>query len=173
MPPARRRLVIYLGPLLGICLGCAFWLEYGPKGSGGPTDQWARSRGFGSADRYEAILALSHESKHLRDLTEQQFGLVQDVLDHDGPNAKTLAVVSLASLRTAEQQRRALRMVMPHVREKGVDAMIYFVVQTYARGSGRGAVEELARGPDPAIATWASKVLATVPSSTPAPKWPR
>ncbi len=71
MSPARRRLILVLGPLLGIALGCAFWLLYGPKGSAGPTDEWARSRGFGSAERYKAILALGHSADHQHDFTEQ------------------------------------------------------------------------------------------------------
>ncbi len=57
-------------------------------------------------------------------------------------------------------------MIVPHIREKGVDAMVYFVVQTYARGTGRAAVEDLARGADPAVAAWATKVLATTPNGS-------
>ncbi|HLK61456.1 MAG TPA: hypothetical protein VKU00_33210 [Chthonomonadaceae bacterium] len=164
MSNSRKRLIAWLGALLGIVTACLVWVWMTRKSGSGPSEAYARQMGFSSMERYKQIIALNHGANHLHDFTDDQFALVEDVLKNDGPKPRINAIAALSSLRTLEQQRHAIQLMKPHVREKGVDAIIYTVLQTYARGDGRPAVEEMVQDPDPDASTFAKVVLKNIPA---------
>lgn len=170
MSESRKRIILWLSALLGVLSASTLWLFFTRHPASGPTDKAAQGMGFTSSDRYNEINALSHGNNHLRDLSDAQFALIEDVLQKDGPKPRIGAIVAMNSVQTLAQQRRAIQIMKPHIKEKGVSSMVYFVLQTYARGNGRVAVEEMAQDSDPDARSFARTVIKNLPTRTDAAK---
>ena len=158
MSTSRKNLILSCAALLGIGFAAVIWMVQNQRPSG-PTDQWARQVGFASAARYNQVLALAKGMQHQHDLTDQQLSTIEDVLQHDGPHPKQIAVIALEPILSFSQQRQAVQIIKPYIGESDLGQETYMVLRSYWADGNRPLLRTLAHDPQPAVAKMAAAVI--------------
>ncbi len=128
---SRKKLILILGPFIGIWIALIFWVWKINQHPVGPTDAMAKQMGFRSANRYDAIMELDKHKTRSYNFTNAQFNLVQDVLLHDSDKSKMGAIISMCGLKEQVQQERAIRLMEPYIGDTKIYPVIYVVLNDY------------------------------------------